>query len=100
MEDYSLSYEQINETITSINSKADELDQKLEKIDTISNMLEELWKGSDAEQYVTEIRIFKPQIKQLVSTYKIAMITLQSQANVMHESQDTNITMINSELSI
>lgn len=96
--DYSISYEHINELITSINSEADELDQKLDRIDTIAGRVEEIWKGSDAEQYVTEIRTFKPQIKQLVSTYKIAVSTLQSQANVMYESQEANVANINGSL--
>lgn len=97
--DYSLGYEAIDTSIASINSKADELDQKLDRIDTIASMVEEIWKGSDAEQYIAEMNAFKPQIKQLASTYKTTMISLQSQVNIMKESQAANTASINSELS-
>ena len=40
---YSLYYNQIEEVVASINSKANELDQKIDRIDTIANALEEVW---------------------------------------------------------
>lgn len=92
--DYSLNYEQIEEVIVSINSKADELNQKIDRIDAISNALESIWKGSDAEQYVTNIQSFKPKVKLLVSTYKEAMTKLQAQADIMKDSQNRNLSGI------
>lgn len=91
---YSLYYNQIEEVVASINSKANELDQKIDRIDTIANALEEVWKGSDAEQYVTNILAFKPKIKLLVSTYKEAMAKLQVQADLMKDSQNQNLANI------
>lgn len=85
--DYSMSYEEISNTISRITVKTGRIDALLNQITMVVTNLESVWKGTDAVEYVNKINEYKPQIEKLKQHYLLAMKVLEAEKKQYEEVQ-------------
>ena len=96
--DFSLDYGNIEEVIIKIQQGNEQITGIIDKLSSIVAGLEAVWKGTDANEYVTKMNEYKPNIMKLQNAYLEAANALKNMSTQYQEKQAENVSAAQSEL--
>lgn len=93
-----VSMEDVRQSASYLNKKANEYDAVVQKIYTTMHQLEAIWKGKDNEAFIRQLDAFQPQLKRMTTLVEQYGNYLQSCA-AQYEQLQAERTMAASRLA-